>query len=85
MISAGEFVAMFDQQEKVIEEAIDQAIRDHARSRYPSRPITFCPGHNWNRESLEKVLANYRRAGWARAELVPDARDGDYIELVARL
>lgn len=62
---------------KYIEDKIDAAIMFGASC---ARPIRVQVLRGWSTEGIERVLREYRAAGWA-AEVIPDSRDGSYIEL----
>lgn len=62
---------------QALETKIDNAITTAAA--FGDAMITIGTA-GYNTETIEMVLADYRRAGW-KAELVPDSRDGDFIKL----
>jgi hypothetical protein len=82
VIGAFDFLMMRSARGKELEAAIDGAIRHAAAWKNPG-PITLA-AKGWPSDVIENVLAGYREKGWS-AEVVLDPRDGDFIQLTARV
>lgn len=62
--------------EHAIENHIDNVLRNADGKHHITIQVL-----NWDRKTLERVLARYRDCGWI-CDVVGDWRDGDYISMV---
>ena len=58
-----------------LEKYLDEKLSDDDNHHFP---ITISVPSGYDFKIINQVLAKYHTAGWRRAEMVSDQRDGDY-------